>query len=132
MPKFSKVTEFLAHTAQVHAYDIKIKLCHLPQSPQIACSAISSIDSSEMSSECNSQPQTEAPASVGFEIMNINPHLLEPQTVNKEPSSNQPSTLMSSIGSGMTNISPCSTEIATRQKMMKQAAKMASSEPEPQ
>ena len=132
MPKFSKVTEFLAHAAQVHAYDIKIKLCHLPQSPRIACSAISSIDSSEVSSECDSQPQTETPASVGFEITNIDPRLLEPQTVNKEPPSNQPGTLVSSIGSGVTNIGPCSTEIATRQKRMKRAAKVASSEPEPQ
>lgn len=133
MPKFSKVTEFLAHAAQVHAYDIKIKLCHLPQSPRIACSAISSIDSSEVSSECDSQPQTETPASsVGFEITNIDPRLLEPQTVNKEPPSNQPGTLMSSVGSGVANIGPCSTEIATRQKTMKRAAKVASSEPEPQ
>ncbi|OJJ85810.1 uncharacterized protein ASPGLDRAFT_81462 [Aspergillus glaucus CBS 516.65] len=135
MPKFSKVTEFLAHAAQVHAYDIKIKLCHLPQSPQIACSAISSIYNSEVSSECDSQPKSETPASsVGFEITNIDPRLLEPQTVNMEAPSNQPGTdtLMSSIGSGVTKITPCSTEIATRRKTTKRAAKAASSKPEPQ
>jgi hypothetical protein len=109
VPKFNKVTEFLAHATQVHKYDVKIKLCHLPQSPLVACSAISSIDSSEVSSECESRPRAETPAStVSFEITNIDPRLLEPQTVNKELPSNRPvtDTLMSSVGSGMTNSGP--------------------------
>ena len=73
IPKLSKVTEFLAHAAQVHTYDIKIKLCHLPQGPWIAYNTTSFIDSLEVSSECNSQPKSETPASsVGFEITNIN------------------------------------------------------------
>jgi hypothetical protein len=132
--KFSKVTEFLAHAAQVHKYDVKIKLCHLPQSPLVTCSAISSIDSSEVSSECESRPRTETPASsVGFEIKNIDPRLLEPQTVNMEPSSNRPvsDTLMSSVGSGLTNSTPCSMEIATGRKTTKPVAKAAQSEPAP-
>lgn len=138
IPKFSKVTEYLAHAAQVHAYDINIKLCHLPQGPRIAYNTTSSIDSPEVSSECDSQPKSDTPASsVGFELTNIDPRLLEPQTVNSEPLSSQPSTdstdiLVSSIGSRVTNIGPCSTEIATRRKTTKRAAKAASSQPERQ
>jgi hypothetical protein len=45
MPKFTKVTEFLAHAVTVHAYDINIKLHHLPTKLWLTCSDASSVDS---------------------------------------------------------------------------------------
>lgn len=134
VPKFAKVTEFLAHAAKVHTYDVNIKLCHLPEESRPVCRAITSVDSSEVSSESEARSRTETPASsVGFEITNIDPRLLEPHTVNTEPPSNQAGTdtLMSSVGSGVTKSGPCSTEIATRQNLAKRGAKAASSEPGP-
>ncbi|KAJ5209540.1 hypothetical protein N7449_003919 [Penicillium cf. viridicatum] len=51
-------------------------------------------------------------------MTNIDQRLLEPQTISIEPPSNQPGTdtLMSAVGSRVTNIDLCSTEIATSRK----------------
>lgn len=50
VPRFTNITEFLAHASTVHSYDVNIKLCHLP----------------------------ETSTSVDFEIANIDPQLSEP------------------------------------------------------
>ncbi|GKZ75057.1 hypothetical protein AnigIFM50267_002296 [Aspergillus niger] len=78
IPKFTKVTEFLAHAASVHAYDIHIKLQHLPNENRITNSDTSSVDSSEDSVESDGRLGTVTPASsVDFEPANIDPRLLE-------------------------------------------------------
>ncbi|OJJ79315.1 uncharacterized protein ASPGLDRAFT_137070 [Aspergillus glaucus CBS 516.65] len=75
VPRFTKITEFLAHAATVHSYDVNIKLYHLPQVSQLNCSDISS---REVSLEAGRQG-TETPASsIDFEMANIDPRLLEP------------------------------------------------------
>jgi len=76
--KFTQVTEFLAHTATMHKYDVNIKLCHLPKGPSLIHSDTSSIDSAEAPLESVSRLGTETPASsVGFETANLDPRLLE-------------------------------------------------------
>ncbi|KAL4861156.1 hypothetical protein BDV12DRAFT_208310 [Aspergillus spectabilis] len=78
IPKFIKVTEFLAHAITVHAYDIHIKLHHLPKKPQLTCSDISSVDSTEDSVESDGRLGTDTPASsVGPEIASIDPRLFK-------------------------------------------------------
>ncbi|OJJ62706.1 hypothetical protein ASPSYDRAFT_65810 [Aspergillus sydowii CBS 593.65] len=80
IPKFTKVTEFLAHAVTVHAYDINIKLHHLPTKPCLTCSDTSSVDSTVEFIESGGQSRTDTPASsVGPETVNIDPHLLEPK-----------------------------------------------------
>lgn len=77
--KFTKVTEFLAHAVTVHAYDINIKLHHLPIKPCLTCSDTSSVDSTVESVESGGRSGTDTPASsVGPEMANIDPRLLEP------------------------------------------------------
>lgn len=51
IPKFTKITEFLAHAITVHAYDINIKLHHLLIKPCLTCSDTSSVDSTVESIE---------------------------------------------------------------------------------
>ncbi|PKY02549.1 hypothetical protein P168DRAFT_283324 [Aspergillus campestris IBT 28561] len=81
VPKFTKVTEFLAHAATIHQYDVQIRLQHLPKRPRVICSDTSSVDSSEASLKSNGRSNTETPASsVGFEMENIDPRLLESST----------------------------------------------------
>ncbi|KAL4778139.1 hypothetical protein BJX76DRAFT_366673 [Aspergillus varians] len=77
--KFTKVTEFLVHAVIVHAYDINIKLHHLPAKPYLTCSDTSSVDSIVESVESCGRSGTDTPASsVGPEMANIDPRLLEP------------------------------------------------------
>jgi hypothetical protein len=63
----------------VHAYDIDIKLHHLPAKPCLTCSDTSSVDSTVESVESGGRLGTDTPASsVGPETANIDPRLLEP------------------------------------------------------
>ncbi|CEL09489.1 hypothetical protein ASPCAL12624 [Aspergillus calidoustus] len=79
IPEFTKVTEFLAHAVTVHAYDIDIKLHHLPTKPSLTCSDTSSVDSTVESVGSGGCSGTDTPASsVGPEMANIDPRLLEP------------------------------------------------------
>ncbi|KAJ5865875.1 hypothetical protein N7534_000428 [Penicillium rubens] len=79
IPKFTKITEFLAHAVTVHAYDINIKLHHLPTKPCLTYSDTSSVDSTVESVESGGRSGTDTPASsVGPEMANIDPRLLEP------------------------------------------------------
>jgi hypothetical protein len=76
--KFTKATEFLAHAVDVHSYDIQIKLKHLPSSPLLTCSNISSIDSTDASLEsCGRSGTSTRASSVGPATGNIDPRLLE-------------------------------------------------------
>lgn len=78
IPKFTKITEFLAHAVTVHAYDINIKLHHLPTKPCLTCSDTSSVDSTVESVESGGRSGTDTLASsVGPETANIDPLLLE-------------------------------------------------------
>jgi hypothetical protein len=80
IPKFSKATEYLAHAVTVHAYDIHIKLHHFPRNPGLTCSDTSSVDSTVESVESDDRSGTDTPASsVGPEMANIDPRLLESQ-----------------------------------------------------
>ncbi|QQK41882.1 hypothetical protein Pdw03_4736 [Penicillium digitatum] len=36
LPKFAKITEFLAHANNEHKYDVSIKLCHLTERPRVS------------------------------------------------------------------------------------------------
>lgn len=88
IPKFTQVTEFLAHAVTVHAYDVHIKLHHLPKTPRLTCDDISFIDSTEASLESDGRLGTDTPASsVGFETASIDPRLLEfdKATVTRPP-----------------------------------------------
>jgi hypothetical protein len=77
-PKFTKVTEFLAHAVTVHAYDVDIKLHHLTKRPRRAGSDTSSVDSKPASLESDGRSGTDTPASsVDLEMANIDPRLLE-------------------------------------------------------
>lgn len=87
VPKFAEITGFLAHAAKVHAYDIHIKLHHLPKRPRPSCSVSSSLGSIEVS-ESDSPSGNDTPSSsVGSEIANIDPRLLESQdtTISRPP-----------------------------------------------
>jgi hypothetical protein len=97
VPKFTEVAEYFAHSVKVHAYDVNIKLCHLPKRVQLDCSDISSIDRSEVSAEYDSRPETETPACAGLEITNIDPRLLGPQPVNTEPRRTNPVLILSCL-----------------------------------
>ncbi|KAI2788543.1 hypothetical protein POX_e06562 [Penicillium oxalicum] len=79
LPRFAKITEFLAHANNEHKYDIKIKLCHLPRMPQ---------PSRDASTESETRQGTETPASsLDFDMANIDPRLLEPSPITVvEPS----------------------------------------------
>ncbi|KAF7164504.1 hypothetical protein CNMCM6106_001022 [Aspergillus hiratsukae] len=80
VPKFREATEFLAHAANVHSYDVQIKLKHLPKRPLLTCSDSSSIDSTDASLKSYGRSGTDTPASsVGPETANIDPRLLESQ-----------------------------------------------------
>ncbi|KAJ5778330.1 hypothetical protein N7520_001576 [Penicillium odoratum] len=79
VPLFSDITKFLAHASTEHSYDIKIKLCHLPQASQTSCSDVSSREASPVS---ENRQRTETPASsVDLEMKNIDPRLLEAHPV---------------------------------------------------
>ncbi|KAL4911944.1 hypothetical protein BDW62DRAFT_215397 [Aspergillus aurantiobrunneus] len=78
IPKFTTATKFLAHAVTVHAYDINIKLHHLPTKLWLTCSGTSSVDSTVISGESDGRSGTDTPASsVGPETANIDPRLLE-------------------------------------------------------
>lgn len=80
-PKFTEVTEFLAHATTVHKYDVHIKLQHLPKNSRVTCSENLSIDSSDASLTSDDRSSTETPASsIDFEMANIDPRLLESHT----------------------------------------------------
>jgi hypothetical protein len=79
IPKFAKVTEFLAHAVTVHAYNINIKLHHLPKKPCLTYSDTSSVDSTVESAESDGRSGSDTPASsVDPETANIDPRLFEP------------------------------------------------------
>lgn len=81
VPKFTQITEFLAHAATVHKYDVQIKLQHLPKKSQIACSNTLSIESSGASLKSDSRSSIETPtSSIDFEMGNINLCLLKSHT----------------------------------------------------
>lgn len=129
VPRFTKIPGFLAHAATVHSYDVNIKLYHLPQVSQLNCSDISS---REVSLEAGRQG-TETPASIDFEMANIDPHLLEPCPVTiTKPSPCRSGTEISapSFGSMVTNSDPSLTEVPFR-RSMRGTAKAADLAPVP-
>lgn len=79
VPHFGEITEFLAHAYTAHSYDVNLKLCHLPQVTQSNCSDISSREES-LESEFRQGIETPA-SSVDLELENIDPRLLETQSV---------------------------------------------------
>ena len=79
VPHFDEITEFLAHAYTAHSYDVNLKLCHLPQVTQSNCSDISSREES-LESEFRQGIETPA-SSVDLELENIDPRLLETQSV---------------------------------------------------
>lgn len=76
VPKFTEVTEFLAHAVNVRAYDVNIKLQHSSKRSWVTCSDTSSINSSDASLKSDGRAGTVTPASsVGSEMANIDPML---------------------------------------------------------
>ncbi|QSS56384.1 hypothetical protein I7I53_04579 [Histoplasma capsulatum var. duboisii H88] len=132
VPKFTEITEFLAHASEVHKYDVNIKLCHLPQRPQLPCSDTSSVESREVSLESENGQGTITPASsVEFEMANIDPRLMEQRPVTKpSPCWSGTENSASFAGSDMATIDPRGTELPTR-RSRRGAAKAAKSEPGP-
>lgn len=130
VPKFTEITEFLAHASNVHEYDVNIKLCHLPKRPQLPCSDSSSVESRDVSLESENNQGTITPAtSVEFETANIDPRLMESHPVTK-PCWSGTEGSASSPGSDTTTIDPRLTELPTR-RSTRGAAKAAMSEPGP-
>jgi hypothetical protein len=119
LPRFAKITEFLAHANNEHKYNIKIKLCHLPIMPQFSPSDGPSRDTS---TEPEALQGTETPASsLDFDMANIGPRLMEhgPITVT-ETSTCPPSTEISAssarypVTSTDSNLAEISTQRVTR------------------
>ncbi|KAL1885235.1 hypothetical protein Plec18167_001892 [Paecilomyces lecythidis] len=123
LPKFTEVTEFLAHAALVHKYDINIKLHHLAKGCRPICSDRSSGESTEVFSASDSRPRSETPASsVGFEMSNIDPRLLETHIVaisSPSPSlrGSDSKSSLPSVGSELAGVKQCLTELPTRRPM---------------
>lgn len=79
VPKFEEITGFLAHAVNVHAYDVHIRLQHLPKGSAPSCSDTSSIGSARvLESDCVSTTDT-LTSSLDSETANIDPRLLESQ-----------------------------------------------------
>ena len=93
LPRFAKITEFLAHAKTKHKYDIKIKLCHLPAIPQF--NHINNF-SGDASTESETRQGTQTPASsldfdsLDFDIAKIDPRLMEPRPITALTSSISP------------------------------------------
>lgn len=131
VPKFTKITEFLAHASNVHKYDVNIKLCHLPERPQPPCSDSSSVESRDVSLESENHQGTITPAtSVEFETANIDPRLMESHPVTKPLPCLSGTEDSASSGPDMTTIDPRLTELPTR-RWTRGAVKAAISEPGP-
>lgn len=133
-PRFTEVTEFLAHAARVHAYDVNIKLCHLPKRPQFTCSDTSSAESRDVSLESENRQGIRTAASVEVEMANIDPRLMEPHPIAiTKPSPCWPGTetSASSVGSEATNTDPCLTDIPVR-RLLRGDRKAANSDPKTQ
>ncbi|QKX61612.1 uncharacterized protein TRUGW13939_08764 [Talaromyces rugulosus] len=78
VPKFAEITDFLAHSLYVHAYDIKIQPKHLPARHPVCRSEHSSLDDSEYLSESDRHSGIDTPASsISAEMATIDPRLLE-------------------------------------------------------
>ncbi|KUL81536.1 hypothetical protein ZTR_10660 [Talaromyces verruculosus] len=76
--KFNKATDFLIHAIEVHAYDIKIQRKHLPPWQLASGCEDSSFDDSDSSSESDRHSGIDTPASsIGSEMVNIDPRLIE-------------------------------------------------------
>ncbi|ODM19121.1 hypothetical protein SI65_05738 [Aspergillus cristatus] len=76
LPTFIDIAEFLAHAANIHHYDLHIKLEHIPKRRKPSRDETPSFSSSSMSLR-SSRSATETPASsVGIEIGKIDPRLL--------------------------------------------------------
>ncbi|KAJ5887370.1 hypothetical protein N7495_007411 [Penicillium taxi] len=130
LPRFAKITEFLAHAFTVHSYDVKIKLCHLPQVSHLNCSETLF---REVSLESENRQGTETPASsAGFDIANIDPRLMENCSITvMKPLANKPYTEnSSSTGCLVTSTDLNLAEISTR-RVTRGAAKAANLEPVP-
>lgn len=81
VPKFVKITDFIAYALYVHAYNIKMQKKHLPARHPIDGSEHSSLDDSEYLSESDRHFSIDTPASsVGSKMANIDPRLLESDT----------------------------------------------------
>ncbi|KAJ5161353.1 hypothetical protein N7492_006745 [Penicillium capsulatum] len=131
VPKFTEITEFLAHASKVHEYDVNIKLCHLPQRPQLPCSDTSSVESREVSLESENGQGTITPASsVEFEMANIDPRLMERPATKPSPCWSGTENSATSAGSDMAAINPRGTKLPTR-RSRRGAAMAAKSEPGP-
>jgi hypothetical protein len=75
VPKFKEINGFLAHAVNVHAYDVHIKLQHLPKRPMPSCSGTLSVDSAE-ALESDNVSRTDTPlSSLDSETANIDPRL---------------------------------------------------------
>ncbi|KAJ5649238.1 uncharacterized protein N7484_002961 [Penicillium longicatenatum] len=115
VPQFSDITKFLAHASTEHSYDIKLKLCHLPQISPTSCSDVSS---REVSFEMENRQMTETPASsIDLELKNIDPRLLEapPLPITMAlPNPSDTELLSCSGGSPSKDLSPNSAETLIR------------------
>ncbi|KAJ5438594.1 uncharacterized protein N7458_009592 [Penicillium daleae] len=131
LPKFAKITEFLAHANNKHKYDLKIKLCYLPRVPLLSPSDFPSRDAS---TESETRQGTETPASsLDFDMANIDPRLMETDTMTvMEPSTCSPSAeIPASAGDPVSSTDSNLTETSTR-RVTRGAAKVANLEPRPQ
>ncbi|CAG8250488.1 unnamed protein product [Penicillium salamii] len=89
LPKFAKITEFLAHAHNEHKYDINIKLCHLTKRSRVSHDNGSS---RETSMESENRQGTKTPtSSVDFDMKNIDPRLMRPSPITAVKPSTFPS-----------------------------------------
>jgi Protein of unknown function (DUF3435) len=83
IPKFTTITDFLAHAIYVHAYDVNIRLKHLPPRHLVSGGEQSSFDDSDSSSGSDRHSGIDTPASsVTSEMENIDPRLIESDPVH--------------------------------------------------
>ncbi|OKL55594.1 hypothetical protein UA08_09130 [Talaromyces atroroseus] len=82
-PKFTKITDFLAHAIYVHAYDVNIQLKHLPPWQLASGREDSSFDDSDSSSGSDLHSGIDTPASsITSEMPHIHSRLIESGSVH--------------------------------------------------
>ncbi|TPR04011.1 hypothetical protein CAN33_003000 [Aspergillus niger] len=79
VPRFAEVTAFLAHAVKLHAYDVNIKLHHLPERFRLPSDDSLCCESTDSLLGSGNQNGSESPTpSVSSELANIDPRLLNP------------------------------------------------------
>lgn len=76
LPTFINITDFLAHTANIHHYNLHIKLEHIPKRQQPSWDETPSFSSSSRSLRSSWSATETAASSVNIEIGKIDPRLL--------------------------------------------------------